>query len=137
MRWAHMKSINSKDKQKNKMDIGGMAGKAGWDQQAQWTNDQQQKQDNFIGYMKGKGEGWFPKGGSYGKGSKGKGCSPGWNPGWSPGGKSKGKGGYGFGPYQPMAKGKECRETVSTAEKLDTQLGCAPSHRKEEEKEKE
>ena len=42
-----------------------------------------------------------------------------------------------LGHISQVAKDKECREAASTAEKLDTQLGCAPSHRKEEEKEKE
>ena len=81
MRLAHTKSVNSKDKQKNKMDIGGMSGNAGWDQQAQWTADQQQQNDNFPGYMKGKGKGWSPKGGKGWEKGEGKG----WNPGWHPG----------------------------------------------------
>jgi len=110
MRWAHTKSINSRDKGKNKMDLNGMAGGSGWDQQAQWNPEQQQQQDQFLGMMKGKGKGWFSKGG-YGKG-KGKGkamkgncynCGEQGHPArLCPKGKGggKGKGGYGMGPYQ-------------------------------------
>ena len=53
------------------------------------------------------------------------------------GAKAKAKVNMDLGHISQVAKDKECREAASTEEKLDTQLGCAPSHRKEEEKEKE
>ena len=92
MRWAHQKNVNSTDKAKSsKMDMGGVAGTGGWDQQP----DQQQN-DHFMGMMKGKGK-YYPKGG-YGYGKRG---SRGWNPGkGTKGGFKCGKGkGWNAGAY--------------------------------------
>ena len=50
MTWAHQKAVNSKDKGTNssKMDMGGAAGKDGW--------DHQQQDDYYIGMMKETGK---------------------------------------------------------------------------------
>ena len=55
MRWAHLKMVNSNKTKPTKMDVNGIAGDEGWGQQSE--------QDHFMGMMKGKGKGYYPKGG--------------------------------------------------------------------------
>ena len=53
IRWAHHKMVNSKDKQKadnSRMDVGGVAGKGGWDQQ-HWNSQQKQNNRNATSYF--------------------------------------------------------------------------------------
>ena len=56
MRWAHQKMVNSNKTKSTKMDVNGIAGAEGWGQQPE-------QYDHFMGMMKGKGKGYYPKGG--------------------------------------------------------------------------
>ena len=127
MRWGHQKMVNSKDKAKsNKMDMGGVAGKGGWDQQPE-----QQQHDHSMGMMRGKG--YYPKE-DMGMAKVGQKDGTQAREQKEDSKEEKAKGGIQEHTSYKKEKGKECKERAGTLDKLDVQQGYAHNHQKEKAK---
>ena len=105
------------------MDVNGFAGAEGWDQQPD-------QHDHFMGMMKGKGKGYYPKGG-YGSSKVGKNDEIRAKEQKVDSREEEEKDGI-LEDGAPKEKGKECKQCATTADKWDTQLDCARNRQRKE-----